>query len=275
MRRGICLSLIMMLLCSVGTFAQSDRGTITGTVADASGAVLPGVGIVAVNSETGARYETVATETGNYALNQLPAGEYEITAELPGFRKYVRRGITVLVGQTLRIDVGLAVGSPTEEISVTADAPLLKTESGELSHNIATAQLNELPILPIGGGGSAGIRNPLSATRLAPGTNFSSNLVLRVNGAPTNTQAIRIEGQDATNGYVPLPEGGKIGSWPTGVLDETQRTDATQDHTLGFRYRQPLASLPISFSLRRETAFEGQKPPRISLQPDAASDECP
>ena len=204
MRRGICLSLIMMLLCSVGTFAQSDRGTITGTVADASGAVLPGVSIIAVNSETGTRYETVATETGNYALNQLPAGEYEINAELPGFRKYVRRGITVLVGQTLRIDIGLAVGSQTEEISITADAPLLKTESGELSHNIATAQLNELPILPIGGGGSAGIRNPLSATRLAPGTNFSSNLVLRVNGAPTNTQAIRIEGQDATNGYVPF-----------------------------------------------------------------------
>ena len=127
MRRGICLSLIMMLLCSVGTFAQSDRGTITGTIADASGAVLPGVGIVAVNSETGTRYETVATETGNYALNQLPAGEYEITAELPGFRKYVRRGITVLVGQTLRIDVGLTIGSQTEEISVTADAPLLKT----------------------------------------------------------------------------------------------------------------------------------------------------
>ena len=74
-----------------------------------------------------------------------------------------------------------------------------------MSHNICTAQLNELPILPIGGGGSAGIRNPLSATRLAPGTKFSSNLVLRVNGAPTNTQAIRIEGQDATNGYVPFP----------------------------------------------------------------------
>src|SRR3989442_8485102 len=84
MRRGICLSLIMMLLCSVGTFAQSDRGTITGTVADASGAVLPGVGIVAVNAETVARYETVATETGNYALNQLPAGVFEITAELSG-----------------------------------------------------------------------------------------------------------------------------------------------------------------------------------------------
>ena len=204
MRRGLCLFLIGMLLSTLGAFAQSDRGTITGTVADSSGAVLPGVGVVAVNSQTGTRYETVVTETGNYALNQLPAGEYEIAAELPGFRKYIRRGITVLVGQTLRIDIGLEVGSTSEAISVTADAPLLKTESGELSHNISTDQLNEIPILPIGGGGSAGTRNPLSATRLAPGTNFSSNLVLRVNGAPTNTQAVRIDGQDATNGYVPF-----------------------------------------------------------------------
>src|SRR5947207_3579828 len=99
--------LIVTMLCAVGAFAQNDRGTITGTVADASGAVLPGVSIVAVNSQTGLRYETVATETGNYVLNQLPAGPYEVSAELPGFRKYVQRGITVSVDQTLRINIGL------------------------------------------------------------------------------------------------------------------------------------------------------------------------
>src|SRR5437763_8758179 len=150
-----CLSLILMLLCALGAFAQSDRGTITGTVADSSGAVVPRVAIVAVNSETGLRYATVATETGNYVLNQLPAGPYELSAEVPAFKKYVQRGITVLVDQTLRIDIALAVGAANEQVTVTADAPLLKTESAELSHNIATAQLNELPILPIGGGGSA------------------------------------------------------------------------------------------------------------------------
>ena len=95
MRRWLCLFLIGILLCALGTFAQSDRGTITGTIADASGAVLPGVSVVAVNSQTGSRHETISTETGNYAINQLPAGEYEIAAELPGFRKYIRSGITV------------------------------------------------------------------------------------------------------------------------------------------------------------------------------------
>ena len=95
-----CVFLILTLLCAGALLAQSDRGTITGTVADSSGAVVPGVSIVAVNSDTGLRYATVATETGNYVLNQLPAGQYEISAEAPAFKKYVQRGITVLVGQT-------------------------------------------------------------------------------------------------------------------------------------------------------------------------------
>src|SRR5262245_62039508 len=90
---------------AVISFAQIDRGTITGTVTDASSAVIPGATIVARNTETSSRYETISTETGNYVLSLLPAGVYEITAELPGFRRYVRQGITVLVAQTLRVDV--------------------------------------------------------------------------------------------------------------------------------------------------------------------------
>ena len=74
MRRLIsCVCLLLMLSPA---FAQSDRGTITGTVSDASNAVIPGASIVAVNTETAARYETVATETGNYTIPQLPSGVY-------------------------------------------------------------------------------------------------------------------------------------------------------------------------------------------------------
>src|SRR5688500_16041117 len=106
--RAVGVVAVVLIICGIG-FAQGDRGTITGTVNDASGAVLPGVGIVATNTETGSRSETVTTETGNYTLAQLPVGSYELTAELPGFKKYVQQGIRVPVAQTLRIDVNLQV----------------------------------------------------------------------------------------------------------------------------------------------------------------------
>src|SRR6516162_2495185 len=142
--------LLCLLFASLSLFAQSDRGTITGTVSDTTGALIPGVSVVATNVENSARYQTATTETGNYTLAQLPSGLYQLSAELPGFKKYVRQGITVLVAQTLRLDVALQVGAATDEVTVNADAPLLRTESSEVSHNVATGQLNDLPLLGIG-----------------------------------------------------------------------------------------------------------------------------
>ena len=81
-----------------------------------------------------------SSETGNYTLAQLPAGTYELSANLPGFKRYVRSGIIVSVATTLRIDVALEVGVAGDSVTVEAASPLLKTESGEVSHNITTDQ---------------------------------------------------------------------------------------------------------------------------------------
>jgi hypothetical protein len=183
-------------------FAQSDRGTITGTIADPAGAVVATAPVEARNIETGALYPTASTTTGNYTLAQLPAGTYEMSVNVPGFKKFVRQNIVVQVAQTVRIDILLEVGSNTESVTVSDEVSLLKTESGELSHNISTARLDDLPVLGIGtfSAGTLGIRNPVAAAQLIPGTNFVANSVIRVNGAPANTEAVRIEGQDSTNG---------------------------------------------------------------------------
>src|SRR5262245_10543322 len=106
---------ICMLACTSFLFAQTDRGAITGAVADASNAVIPGANVTATNTQTTAKYETVSTETGNYTLTQLPAGTYELLVELPGFKKYVRQGVTVLAATVVRIDVSLEVGAASEE----------------------------------------------------------------------------------------------------------------------------------------------------------------
>jgi hypothetical protein len=95
---------VCVLIFATSLFSQTDRGTITGTVADASSAVIPGANVTATNSQTTAKYETVSTETGNYTLTQLPAGTYEVTVELPGFKKYVRQGVTVLAATVVRFN---------------------------------------------------------------------------------------------------------------------------------------------------------------------------
>src|SRR5215475_13821420 len=184
-------------------YGQSDRGTITGTISDPTKAVIPGASVVAKNGETGVTYETITTETGNYTLGQLPAGLYQLSVELPGFKKYVRQGITVLVAQTLRIDVGLDVGAAGDEVTVNADAPLLRTESSEVSYVIKAP--DQLPIFGVGGNlsGSAGIRNPYAMVQMIPGSTWTPNSLVRLNGTPANTQSWRVEGQDASNSGTP------------------------------------------------------------------------
>lgn len=201
--RPIMIAGFCLLLVAGPVFSQSDRGTITGTISDPAGALIAGAMIEAKNSQTGAVYQVASTSTGNYTLAQLPAAIYHLSISMPGFKQYTRTGITVMVAQTLRIDIALEVGNITETVTVNADAPLLRTESGELSHNVSSARLNELPVL----GFSQNVRNPYAATQLIPGTLVvdvdGGAAKMRVNGAPSDTQALRIEGQDATSGLVP------------------------------------------------------------------------
>jgi hypothetical protein len=186
---------------SVAVFAQSDRGSITGVVADPAGAVVANASVEARNAETGALYQAATTATGNYTIGELAPGTYELSISVPGFKKYVRQSLALQVGQTLRVDVALEVGAASESVTVNEAPPLLNTESGELSHNVTGDRMNDVPILTV----STNIRNPLTVTQLLPGTAFIVNptlstlITVRINGTPTNSERLRVEGQDATN----------------------------------------------------------------------------
>src|ERR1700674_2883700 len=116
-------------LFALTALAQGDRGTITGTISDPAGAVVPAAPVEARNVETGAVYEAASSATGNYTLAQLPTGNYELSVVVSGFKKYVRQGLFLPVAQTLRIDIRMEVGLNTESVTVSEAAPLLKTES--------------------------------------------------------------------------------------------------------------------------------------------------
>ncbi len=200
MRTAIVL--ISALMISSVVLAQSDRGSITGSVADPAGAVVANAPVQIRNVETGAVYQAGTSATGNYTLAQLPAGQYELSTTVAGFKKYTRQGIIVNVAETYRVDIVLEVGSSSESVTVTDAAPLLKTESGELSHTVDAATMNNLPVMGIGAGaGASGIRNPYAVVQLLPGASYNPDVAVRLNGLPANTQAMRIEGQDATNGW--------------------------------------------------------------------------
>jgi hypothetical protein len=191
------------LLVAVCLFAQSDRGTITGAVADPAGAVVASAAVLLRNTETGAMYQAGSSATGNYTLAELPAGTYEFSVTVPGFKRYVRQGIVVQVAQTYRIDVALEVGSNTDSVTVTETAPLLRTESGDLSHIVEMQDAISRGAFGIGaaGAGNSGIRNPYAVVAMLPGSTYAPDVNIRINGTPSNTQAMRIEGQDATNGW--------------------------------------------------------------------------
>ena len=250
---------VLSMLFSFFAFAQSDRGTITGTVADPAGAVVAGAPIEVKNVETGALYQVVTTPTGNFTMTQLPAGTYEMSVSVAGFKKYVRQNIVVDVAQTVRLDVALEVGNATESVTVSGEVSLLKTESGELSHTIAGQRLNDLPILGIGGtaASSQGLRFYLAQTQLIPGSYFSSGVnSVRINGAPNATFRTQIEGMDATNALIPFSsaslqpsvdavqettiqtsnyaaEFGQVGG---GLFNITMKSGTNQFHGGGFDY---------------------------------------
>jgi len=195
-----CRKLAGCLVFSIPLLAQSDRGTITGTVGDPAGAVVASAPIEVKNVQTGNVYQGGSSATGNYVF-QVPTGTYELSVTVPGFKKYLRQNITVPVEQTVRIDVTLEVGSNAESVTVTESAPLLKTESGELSHNVSSDTLNNLPVLGIGAAsvGATGIRSMWSVMNVIPGAYWTPDSAVRINGTVSNMGALRVEGQDSTD----------------------------------------------------------------------------
>ena len=87
----------LFVICTALAFAQGDRGTITGTVTDPTGAVIPNANIQVTNSDTAALYKIGTSNTGNYTLANLPAGTYTLTVEAQGFKRFERPGLIVQV----------------------------------------------------------------------------------------------------------------------------------------------------------------------------------
>jgi len=134
-----------LLLCTTIT-AQTNTGEISGVVRDVQGGALPGARVIAEHVDSGVRVEYPSDEAGRYHLVSLRVGMYVISVELEGFRRVIRSGVLVGLGQTLTLDFTLDVGGPIEEIRVTANVPLLQTGNAEISDIIENEQVVQLPL---------------------------------------------------------------------------------------------------------------------------------
>lgn len=196
-------------LCIVAplAFGQGGLGTITGTISDPAGLAVPGATVEATNPGTGVVYSGASTNAGNFTVANLPVGTYTVTVKVPGFKTYTHANLAVAATQVLREDIALQIGAATESVTVQAEASLLKTETGEQSHNITLEQLDDSPVLGIGAANSGpnGYRNPYNSLAILPGVNNYSVTAesLTVNGLASSTnslvQTMRIDGLDATN----------------------------------------------------------------------------
>src|SRR5688572_7187685 len=138
---------LVVLLGATGASAQvGSTAQISGVVSDASGGVLPGADVTAIQTETGFKRSGVTDANGSYTLSNLPIGPYRLETTLQGFRTMVRTGIVLQVNANPVINVTLPLGELSEAITVEAAAPLIETRSLSIGQIIENEQIEELPL---------------------------------------------------------------------------------------------------------------------------------
>ena len=188
---------LFLCLCPSIAWAQSTA-QINGTVTDQSGAVLPGVEVIATQTDTGLNRSVVSNETGSYVLPNLPVGPYRLEASLPGFRKFAQTGIVLQVGANPVVNISLQVGQVSETVEVQADAALVETRSTGVGQVIDNVRVLELPlngrqvtelIILSGaavGGGTQGTNRTWPTDVISVGGGLSNGLTYLLDGGTHN-----------------------------------------------------------------------------------------
>lgn len=195
-RLGLVFSFVLLMgMFSSLALAQVPTGTISGVVKDSSGAVAPAANVTLRNTETGLTRTVVSATDGSYLVPALPVGTYEVRVELSGFQTAVHSGVTLSIDQHAVIDFTLQVGTATQTVSVTGEAPLVNTTSGaSMGTLVSEAQVEDLPLNG---------RNYVDLTLLQPGVTRQQTSIPAVtmngewfsaNGAPPQSNLFMVDG---------------------------------------------------------------------------------
>src|SRR5258705_4240997 len=139
-----------VLAVPAASFAQSERGSITGVVQDTTKGAIPGVAVNVINTATNATTTVVSSESGAYSAANLPPGPYRIEASLTGCRTPRVDGIRLTAGATQRVDVILDLGAISESVTVVAKNTLVQTEDAKIATNMSNESMDQLPLVVAG-----------------------------------------------------------------------------------------------------------------------------
>src|SRR5438045_3729612 len=205
----VCLAVVAVSL-SVPTFllAQGTTGRIVGRVADPGGAVLANGKVTLVNEGTSVSQDSKTNENGDYDFVEVPVGTYRLEFDLTGFKKNVRRGVSLDINQVITLNTTMQVGATQEVVDVTSEAPLVETTSTQLGAVVGDRAVSELPL---------NSRDTYQFLQLQPGvmsTVGSSNSIVygssnagavSVNGGRGRSNNFSVNGGDANDQFVNLP----------------------------------------------------------------------
>ncbi|HEY1575702.1 MAG TPA: carboxypeptidase regulatory-like domain-containing protein [Terracidiphilus sp.] len=149
--------------------AQSDRGSIAGSVSDSTGAAVGGASVVARGTATGSTYKTVSTPEGVYRISDVAIGRYDITVDVAGFKTSVQQNVEVQINTVTALNVTLQLGDVKEIVNVESNAPTIQTESSDQGTVVGTKQIEELP-LSLSSSSQSFLRSPETFVFLTPGT---------------------------------------------------------------------------------------------------------
>jgi hypothetical protein len=190
---AVCLFFSLTLL-----HAQRTQGTISGTVSDPSGAVIPKAQITVTNEETGSKRTVTSNEAGYYSVGNLEPGTYSVGATSGGFKRVEKSGIDLHVAGEKVVPLVLEIGAATEAITVEGGATQVETRSGEVSNVIGTQQIEELPL-----NGRSFVQLTLLVPGASPGdtenprfTGLLGGVDISMSGSPANANAWLVDGVD-------------------------------------------------------------------------------
>jgi hypothetical protein len=246
-------ALIVVCAAAIG-LSQEFRGSITGRVVDNNGAAVANAAITIINTATNVSTATTTNGEGDYTALYLIPGSYSVIVEATGFKKSTRQKIEIRVGDKLQIDLQLEVGSVSDTVNVTTEAPLLDTNTGSAGQVIDRRRISELPL-------SDG--NPFVLTRLAPGIAYTGDLLFSRPFDNGGASSIVADGSTGGNEFTldgtPNQASGRRVAFmpPADAVQEfkveTASFDAQQSHTAGATINVTLRSGANQF---HGTAYE-------------------
>jgi hypothetical protein len=193
------LALAALALVAGTVYAQSDRGTLTGTVKDPSGAAVPDAKVIATQSATNSTFNTVSTSTGSFTIPALPPGTYNVRVEAQGFKSFEGTGFILPAGGSVTIDATLQIGSLTESVQVTAATAQIQTDNAKTATQVSNKLIDELPLV-VGGA----MRSAFDLAQIAPQANRTRGVdddkAFNIGGGQAGGYGATLDGVSILNG---------------------------------------------------------------------------